>query len=106
MDNCQIAHGILQFVKKREKGKAFAGVIKLELNKSYNRIRWDFVEKVLRAFKFPEIWVNWIMQCVTTVSYSILVNGEPSPPFKPMCGLRQVTALSLHFHIVHGSSLS
>ena len=33
-------------------------------------------------------WVTLIMECITTVSYSILINGEPSPIIHPSGGLR------------------
>lgn len=33
---------------------------------------------------FPEQLVRWVMMCVTTVSYSIVVNGELLPPSRPV----------------------
>lgn len=57
------------------------------LSKAYDRIRWDFVEAILRKMKFPKFWIQWILQCIITVSYSILVNGEPTNFFKPLVGL-------------------
>lgn len=44
---------------------------------------------------FQESWVALIMQCVTIVSYSILVNGEPQDLIHPTKGLRQGDPLSL-----------
>lgn len=44
---------------------------------------------MLLCLGFPELFVGWVLKCVTTVLYSILVNGEPSSPFKDRKGLRQ-----------------
>lgn len=59
------------------------------MNKAYDRVRWKFVEWMLNKIGFPAKWRHWIMQCISTVKYSILINGEPTQPFKPKCGLRQ-----------------
>ena len=51
------------------------------MNKAYDRIRWDFLFAVLQRMGFSQSWVNWITQCVITVSYSVLINGSPSKTF-------------------------
>lgn len=53
------------------------------------RLCWSFLQTVMQELGFPERFVSGIMNCVTSVSYSILVNGVPSVPFKAQKGLRQ-----------------
>ncbi|XP_019266752.1 PREDICTED: uncharacterized protein LOC109244163 [Nicotiana attenuata] len=44
--------------------------------------------------QLPGRFVQWIMSCVTTVSYSIMINGQPTKPFPAKKGLRQGDPLS------------
>ena len=43
---------------------------------------------------FQNSWVSLIMECITTVTYSIMVNGEPQGMITPTRGLRQGDPLS------------
>lgn len=51
-------------------------LLKLDLEKAYDRIRWDFLEDTLNAAKLPHIWIKWIMECVMNPGMSLLWNGE------------------------------
>ena len=51
---------------------------KLDMAKAYDRVNWDFLQKVLLA---SQEWVKWVLSCITTPSFSVLLNGEPSKLF-------------------------
>ena len=64
-------------------------LLKLDLEKAYDRVRWDFLGDTLKAAGLSQAWVGRIMDCVSGPSMSILWNGEKSESFKPARGLRQ-----------------
>ena len=68
-------------------GKKDFMAMKLDMSKAYDRVEWCFLEQILLKLGFQELWVALIMECITTVSYSILVNGEPRGMIKPSKGL-------------------
>lgn len=41
------------------------------------------------CFDFHDTWIKWIMTCITTVSYSIQINGHKTGYFHPSRGIRQ-----------------
>ncbi|KAM0905175.1 hypothetical protein ACQ4PT_017547 [Festuca glaucescens] len=64
------------------------------MSKAYDRVDWDFLEKSLLKWGFSATWVAWIMECVTSVKYSIKFNGKLLEQFSPSRGLRQGDPLS------------
>ena len=71
-------------------GKKGFKAMKLDLSKAYNRVEWMFLEIFFfLKMGFPCAWLALIMECITTVSYSILVNGEPKGMIVSSRGLRQ-----------------
>ncbi|XP_021713494.1 uncharacterized protein LOC110681652 [Chenopodium quinoa] len=64
-------------------------MIKVALKKASDSIEWDFLKNDLQELSFPQIFIAWIWKCVTSVSYSILINGMPAPPFEAKKCLRQ-----------------
>lgn len=49
---------------RRKKGRKGWMLLKLDLEKAYDRIRWDFLEDTLTAARLPDKWIRWIMTCV------------------------------------------
>lgn len=59
-----------------------------------DRVEWDFVEALLLKMGFHEKWVKWVVHSISTVNFSIFVNGEARVRIKPQRGLRQGDPLS------------
>ena len=55
---------------------------------------------------FCETWCKWIHTCISTVTFSVLVNGEPSKLIMPTRGIRQDDPISPYLYIICTEGLS
>jgi hypothetical protein len=62
--------------------------------------------KTLEAFYFNQHWIRWIVNLVSTTSFSLLLNGAPSKPYWPMRGIKQGDPLSPFLFILMMEGLS
>jgi hypothetical protein len=105
-DNIVAAYEILHAMQSRMWSKVGYMGIKLDMSKAYDKVEWSFLEAVMRRMEFPEIWINLIMGCVKSVSYSIIVNGQPVGNIKPSRGIRQGDPLSPYLFLLCAEALS
>lgn len=76
-------------VDSRMEGDEPGIMCKLDIEKVYDHVNWKFILNLLKQMGFGEKRIGWISFCISTVKYSILVNGEPVGFFPSGRGLRQ-----------------
>jgi hypothetical protein len=98
LEGVVVLHEVLHSLS-RDKGRGM--IFKIDFEKAYDRVRWDFLEEVMLEKNFPKQWVNWVMQTFRGGQVCINVNGTRGSYFKTMRGLRQGDPLSpLLFNLV------
>lgn len=68
-DNVLIAHEVFHFLKMRKAKGLFELALKIDMNKAYDRVEWDFLEAIMNRIGFDSNWINLIMGCVSTVDF-------------------------------------
>lgn len=50
--------------------------IKLYMAKAYDRVKWTFLKGVLATFGFENNGILWVMSCISSSSFVVLINSE------------------------------
>ncbi|GJV71495.1 RNA-directed DNA polymerase, eukaryota, reverse transcriptase zinc-binding domain protein [Tanacetum coccineum] len=91
-DNILLTQELLRGYNWKNEARRIA--LKIDIQKAYDTVNWDFLEQALYMFKFPTKMVNWIMTCIRTIAFTINVNNERCGYFKGGRGLRQWDPIS------------
>jgi hypothetical protein len=91
-DNINLVQELLrQYGKKRSSPRC---LLKVDFKKAFDFVQWEFLESLLHHLGFPAKFVILLMQCVSSASYSVAVNGDIHGFFSGHNGVRQGDPLS------------
>ena len=86
--------------KKKKKDKLGYMMVKLDMKKPYDRLEWGFIRAILSKIGFHIKWIEWVMNSISMMSYSILINGILEGKIQPIRGIRQGGILSPYIFIL------
>lgn len=86
LDPILIANGVVEeYRSKKKKGL----LLKLDLERAFDRVDWVFLEKVLVGKQFDPKWISWIMGCASNPKFSIFITRRPRERIQSSRGIRQ-----------------
>ena len=88
LDNVLIAYKQVHALRSKRSDKERYLPMKLDMSKVYDRVEWTFLMGIMLKMGFSNSWCNMIYRCISSFSYSILLNGHPRDSFSPNRGLR------------------
>lgn len=104
-DNIIIAQEAIHSMRQK-RGRVGWLAIKVDLEKAFDRLRWEFIADTLRDVGFPCDLIDLTMACISSSSMKVLWNGQPSESFQPSRGVRQGDPLSPYIFVLCMERLS
>ncbi|PWA91282.1 hypothetical protein CTI12_AA092190 [Artemisia annua] len=94
-ENCMvIANEAFHYIRTKKKGEQRHIALKLDHNKAFDHVEWDFLMATCQKLGFGETWCKLVMACVASYEMEFMINGESIGLIKPSRVIRQGDSMS------------
>ena len=77
-----------------------AFMLKIDLAKAFDRLEWSFIVSALARKGLHAHFINLIYECISSPTFSVVINGRPSHKFKSSRGIRQGCPMSPYLFVI------
>ena len=86
MESVFMAHEVIHEV---DRSNSSGLILKLDYEKAYDRVSWDFLKEMLLSRGFGSKWVGWVMSTIHQGTFQVRINDTNCPQFAGGKGLKQ-----------------
>src|SRR3954465_14941296 len=79
VDGILVVNEVLDLAKREKRSCV---VLKVDFEKAYDRLSWNFVRYIFKRMGFGSRWLRWMECCIFTNSLYVLVNGSATKDFR------------------------
>ena len=83
-----------------------AFMLKIDLAKAFDRLEWSFIVSALARKGLHAHFINLIYECISSPTFSVVINGRPSHKFKSSRGICQGCPMSPYLFVIAINELS
>lgn len=85
---------------KNKKGSKGSMTIKIDPEKAYDRLKWDFIVETLTDIGFPNNFIDKVGFCISSSKMQVMWNRKALESFKPSREIRQGDQISPYLFLL------